>query len=62
MSHFMPEGELLRRAAAHIAEKRQEQPERALVDIIDEASMHFNLSPLDSQALLRLFGSDEAAP
>lgn len=47
---LLPEGEGLRRAVAWLAE----QPDRD-ARIIEEASLRFNLSPLDEQFLLDHF-------
>lgn len=61
MNTVMPQSALLKKAAAFISESKAEKPEKNLADIIDEAAMRFNLSPLDSEALARLFsesGSD----
>lgn len=55
MATIMPQSELLRRAVTFVSEERGDQPDRKLADILDEASMRFNLSPLDSEALYRLF-------
>ena len=61
MSSTLPTGELLRKAAAFVAETRKEDPERSLASVLDEAGMRFNLTPLDSEALYRLFsGSPQA--
>ena len=51
----MPTGELVRKAAAFVAETRKTEPSRSLESILDEAGMRFNLAPLDSEALYRLF-------
>ncbi len=58
MSQLLPDGELVRRAAEHVAQERKEHPTRSLADIVDEAGMRFNLSPLETEALLRLFGDE----
>jgi len=55
MTHIQPAGEFIRKAAAFVAETRKAQPERSLESILDEAGMRFNLTPLDSQAMYRLF-------
>ena len=55
MSSILPPGELLRKAAAFVAETRKAEPSRSLSSILDEAGMRFNLTPLDSEALQRLF-------
>ena len=56
---IMPSSELLRRAVVYIDEERRENPEKSLSQVIDEAGMRFNLSPLDSEALFRLFSSGQ---
>jgi hypothetical protein len=60
MSSLLPPGELVRKAAAFVAESRKAEPARSLEAILDEAGMRFNLTPLDSEALRRLFA--EASP
>ena len=55
MSSLLSPGEAVRRAAAFVAETRKEAPSRSLASILDEAGMRFNLTPLDSEALHRLF-------
>lgn len=55
MSQILPQGELVRRAAAYIAEERRDNPRLALHQLIDAAGMRFNLSPLESEALQALF-------
>ena len=58
MSNLQSAGEPIRKAAAFIAETRKAQPERSLESILDEAGMRFNLTPLDSEAIRRLFTTD----
>lgn len=55
MSCIISQGELVRRAAAYVAEERKNHPDRPLHAVLDEAGMRFNLTPLDTQALERLF-------
>jgi len=55
MSSILPHGELVRKAAAFVAAARKATPSRPLESILDEAGMRFNLTPLDSEALHRLF-------
>jgi len=57
MSSMIPPGELIRKAAAFVAETRKAEPSRSLESILDEAGMRFNLTPLDSEALYRLFSN-----
>ena len=59
MSTVMPTSELLRNAFAYIKDTRLDHPERPLASILDEAGMRFNLSPLDCEALQRLFSAGE---
>ena len=61
MSSILPTGELVRRAAAFVAETRKAEPARSLDSILDEAGMRFNLTPLDSEALYRLFAESPPA-
>jgi hypothetical protein len=61
MSSILPTGELIRKAAAFVAETRKEAPTRSLESILDEAGMRFNPTPLDSEALYRLFSDSPQA-
>lgn len=58
MSTIISQSELVRRAAAFVAETRKEHPKRSLHAILDEAGMRFNLSPMESEGLHRLFSED----
>ena len=53
-------GELVRRALEFVLEERRENPQKKVSDIMDEAGMRFNLTPLDTQALRRLFEESRA--
>ena len=55
MSTLLPHGEAIRKAAAFVAETRKDEPARSLESILDEAGMRFSLTPLDGEALRRLF-------
>lgn len=61
MPTIMPQNELVRRAAAHVAAEladrgnKGETNRAALHRLLDDAAMRFNLTPLDQQALERLF-------
>ena len=46
MATIMPASELVRRAAAWLAEQRALYPEKSLAALLDEAGMRFNLNPL----------------
>ena len=54
MTTIMPQGELVRKAAAYLAEQRALHSGKSLSALLDEAGMRFNLTPLDAAALERL--------
>ena len=60
MSTVMPREELVRRALFFVDEALRDKPERSLEPLLDEAGARFNLSPLDSEALYRLFQESRA--
>ena len=47
--------ELVRRALKYIVEKKQDDDSVSITELLDDAGSRFNLSPLDQEALLRLF-------
>lgn len=57
MTTIISSSELLKRAVAHIDDAMRECPDTSISSLVDDAAMRFNLSPLDSEALLRLFSS-----
>lgn len=58
MTTIMPHGELLRRALVYVNDTRRDYPGKPVSEILDEAAMRFNLSPLDGETLQRLFNSN----
>lgn len=54
MSTVQPQGEQLRKAVKWISEKRKENAAINPVKLVDEASFKFDLSPKDSEFLLRM--------
>lgn len=58
MPTVMPQSELLRRALQYVNDAKQDYPDKTLPQILDEAGMRFNLSPVDAEALYRLFQPD----
>ena len=60
MATIMPTSELVRKAAAFIAEEKEIPPEKKLSALLDEAGMRFNLNPLDAASLERLFTEEKA--
>ncbi|MCD4677015.1 MAG: hypothetical protein K8S18_13635 [Desulfobacula sp.] len=53
MATMQPQGEKLRNAVKWISEKRKENQDINLAKLVDDASFQFDLSPKDSQFLLR---------
>ncbi len=62
MTQLIPHSDLLQRAVVYVAEMVKEHPKSPLADIIDQAGMRFNLTPLDTEALQRLFSKDTETP
>lgn len=62
MATVMQHEELVRRALKYMLERRQECPVQSMSDLLDEAGVRFNLSPLDQEVLEHLFTmqTDEA--
>lgn len=53
MTTLAPQGEALKKAIQWISEKRKADPQINLVKLVDEAAFQFDLSPRDSEFLLR---------
>lgn len=49
----MPEGDDLRKAVKWLSDEKQLSPEKKMSDLIDEACLKFDLSPLDAEFLSR---------
>lgn len=47
MATIQPKGENIRRAVKWISEQREENPDKGLGRLIQEACRHFNLTPKD---------------
>jgi hypothetical protein len=62
MTTIISEGECMRRAVTWISEQRTAHPEKKLAEIIDEASMRYNLSPKESESLIRILKKESASP
>lgn len=58
MATIIAQSELLRRAVAYVSDEQQCHPDKSLAALLDEAAMRFNLSPLDSECLCRLFAEN----
>jgi hypothetical protein len=50
---ILPGGESLRRAVQWISDRRQDTPDVPLHKLVDEASVRFDLSPMEAQFLLQ---------
>ena len=59
MSTIMPQGEKLKHAIQWISERRTEDPDVNPAKLVDEASFRFDLSPKDSEFLLRFVKNDD---
>ena len=55
---IQPEGENLRKAVKWISEERKYNPERSLKELIEAASLNFDLSPGDEEFLFRFEQED----
>ncbi|MDR0826925.1 MAG: hypothetical protein LBN33_03480 [Desulfovibrio sp.] len=55
MSTIVGQSELVRRAFMHLNDLVRDNPGKKVPELVDEAAMRFNLSPLDSEALYRMF-------
>ena len=59
MATVMPREELVRRALKYMSERRLACPELSFDSLLDDASLRFNLSPRDQEALERLFRAEK---
>ena len=61
MSTIAPQGEMLKKAIQWISEARKKNPDADPVKLADQAAFEFDLSPKDSEFLLR-FVNDAKDP
>ena len=61
MTSIHPQGEALKKAIQWISEKRKEDPQIKPAILVDQAALQFDLSPKDSEFLLR-FVKQEKSP
>lgn len=54
MATVVPHSQLVAKAVEYILVKLGETPQASLTSLIDEAAMRYNLSPVESESLLRL--------
>jgi hypothetical protein len=55
MSTLIQHEELVRRALVYMAECRRDNPNLSVAELLGDAGMRFNLSPLDQESLEHLF-------
>ncbi|AGW11995.1 hypothetical protein [Megalodesulfovibrio gigas] len=59
MATLVSQSELVRRAIAHVSEHRGEAPDslagKELSALVEDACVRFNLSPLESEFLVKFF-------
>jgi hypothetical protein len=55
MHDLLPEGEELRRAVQWISSHLLEDPECAILPLVNEAIFRFDLSPLDAEFLIKFY-------
>jgi hypothetical protein len=55
MHDLLPEGEELRRAVQWISSHLLEDPECAILPLVNEAIFRFDLSPMDAEFLIGLY-------
>lgn len=56
---ILPEGEHVKRAIRWISESRRDGVELTSFELVNEAALRFDLSPLEEEWLLRTFGDIE---
>ncbi len=55
MTTVMPQSELTRKAVAWISEEQTNDTEKSLSQLVEEASVRFNLGPKDEEFLHRFY-------
>ena len=58
MTTVQPDGEDLRKAVKWISDERQYGGPKKLLKLIEEASLKFDLSPMDAEYLINFFRQD----
>jgi hypothetical protein len=59
MHDLLPEGEELRRAVKWVSAHLQENPDQPLYKLVQEAVFKFDLSPRDSEFLIRFYRKEQ---
>jgi hypothetical protein len=55
MSEITPTGESLRRAVRYVSDQLREDADKPLLSLVDEASQRFDLTPKQSEYLIRFY-------
>ena len=53
MSNIQPQGDALKKAIEWVSEKRKKSPDTSVIQLANDAALQFDLSPKDSEFLLR---------
>ncbi len=53
MSNAQPQGDALKKAIEWVSEQRQKSPDTSVTQLANDAALRFDLSPKDSEFLLR---------
>jgi hypothetical protein len=56
---IMPEGDAIRKAVKWISGELQEDPNKSLQKLVNNASLRFNLSPKESEFLMEFYRKDK---
>ena len=56
---MISDNELLRRAVRWISAERVENPNKKINELLDEAGKRFNLSPIQTDSLLRILKEEQ---
>ena len=59
MTTVMPEGENIRKAVRWVSEERQAHPDKTADTLANEAVLKFDLSPRETEYLVRFVRGDE---
>ena len=59
MTTVQPEGEDLRKAVKWISDERTYGAEKPILKLIEDASLKFDLSPMDAEYLVNFFKREE---
>jgi len=60
MTTIMPEGENIRKAVKWISGELQENPNKSLQKLVNDAVLRFDLSPKDAEFLTSFYRKDSA--